>query len=200
MSLFSQLEEIQWKQLQHDEKYHKDIWLLNVQQRITHMVLHLSKYSTKITLSVFEKDHKELEKTLIDALIITVSSFNIFNTLISQSALSNDFHQLNTIDDLSNNLYQRHQAENIDNAIQLSIKLASEVGKMCKAVESLDHLESFNYKETIIDCLSKSFLTLLVLAKSNNIVELASLIENRLYEVEKKNIFFNRLGNYKSGY
>lgn len=62
MSLFSQLEELQWKQLQHDEKYHKDIWLLNVQQRITHMTLHLAKYSAKLSVSAFENNEIEFKK------------------------------------------------------------------------------------------------------------------------------------------
>ena len=87
MSLLSQLEEIQWKQLQHDETYHKDIWLLTVQQRITHMVLHLSKYSAKLTVAAFKEDCNVLRKTVIDALIIVFSSSNIFNKLLCDIAL-----------------------------------------------------------------------------------------------------------------
>ncbi|VVN18790.1 hypothetical protein [Pseudomonas fluorescens] len=200
MSLLSQLEELQWKQLQHDEKYHKEIWVLNVQQRITHMVLHLSKYSAKLTLSALEHNIEELKKATIDSLIIVTSSTNIFNKLLSDFAVDQSEKDLSDINALASKLLKEESFDGYEPNISMAIKVNSLTGRMCKAVESLDHLEAYPFKETLLDSLASIFRILLALACHLRIGKIEEPIENRLYSVEKNNIFFSRLGNYKSGY
>ncbi|MHC8346203.1 hypothetical protein [Pseudomonas sp. RT6P73] len=200
MSLLSQLEELQWKQLQHDEKYHKEIWILNVQQRITHMVLHLSKYSAQLTLSALENNIDDLKKSTIDSLIIVTSSTNIFNKLLSEISISESERELKNIDSLASYILQVEEFHGYEPIIAMAIKINSLTGKMCKAVESLDHLEAYPFKESLLSSLATAFRTLLALACHLKIENIEHPISERLYAVEKNNIFFNRLGNYKTGY
>lgn len=201
MSLFSQLEELQWKQLQHDEKYHKDIWLLSVQQRITHMTLHLAKYSAKLTVAAIDKDVDEFKKTVIDCLIIIISSANIFNSRIYDIAISEQEQKLETLTDLANLLIDTEQLNAGESELlDFSKRITFNVGKMCKAVESLDHLEPFPFRQSITECLGLCFRVSLASLYTLTDEKLETLFSNRLIPVERKNIFFNRLGNYESGY
>lgn len=199
MSLLSQLEEIQWKQLQHDETYHKDIWLLTVQQRITHMVLHLSKYSSKLTIAAFKEDSEVLQKTVIDALIIVFSSSNIFNKLLCEIALSPLEADATEINKLAEYLYKSQKFDHFNPATSLSLSVLEQTGKMCKVVESLDHLESVEFRGSIIDSLISLFRNLLAFAYYIGIDDIALRIGNRLFQVEKNNPYFKRLKNYNSG-
>ncbi|MDT1023390.1 MULTISPECIES: hypothetical protein [Pseudomonas aeruginosa group] len=201
MSLFSQLEELQWKQLQHDEKYHKDIWLLNVQQRITHMTLHLAKYSAKLSVSAFENNEIEFKKTIVDCLIIVFSSANIFNSRIYDISLNEQEKDFPDIKSLANYLANSERIKSSNDRLgDFSKAFSIQTGIMCKAAESLDHLEPFPFRQTITESLGKLFKTSLTALYCLTDQDLESLFSERLVAVERKNIFFNRLGNYETGY
>lgn len=200
MSLFNQLEDMQWKQLRHDENYHKEIWLLTVQQRITHMTLHLSKYGSKIIRAAFSEDTETLKKIAIDALIIVFSSANIFNAIIPKFALSKDELAEINLAALAQKKYNNYDFKNADPKVLLALDISDCTGRMCKTVESLDHLEIVNYRDDILDNLSGLFSTLLAMCYSLDEVDIAENIKNRLYAVEQKNPYFKRLGNYQTGY
>lgn len=200
MSLFNQLEEMQWKQLRHDENYHKEIWLLTVQQRITHMTLHLSKYGSKIIRAAFSEDSDTLKKIAIDALIIVFSSANIFNAILPKLALSEEELDEKNITSLAQRIFNKYNFKNIDPKVFLALDILDCTGKLCKTVESLDHLEIVNYRESILENLSTLFSTLLALCYSAGEMDIADHIQNRLYSVEQKNPYFKRLGNYQTGY
>ncbi|WP_339489451.1 hypothetical protein [Pseudomonas sp. EL_65y_Pfl2_R95] len=201
MSLFSQLEELQWKQLQHDEKYHKDIWLLTVQQRITHMVLHLAKYSAKLTVSAFEKNENEFKTTIVDCLIILLSSANIFNSRIYDISLSEQEKDFPDIKSLAGYLMKAdYDKSSSDKLNYLSRAITIQVGAMCKAAESLDHLEPYPFRQTLVDSIGRLFKISLAALYMSTDEDLDALFTKRLIAVEKKNIFFNRLGNYETGY
>lgn len=191
---------MQWKQLRHDENYHKEIWLLTVQQRITHMTLHLSKYSAKITISAFEDDTDTLRKTTIDALIISFSSANIFSVPLSKFALSDENRNLSNINELSENLFKPYKSANKNISTQLSLEILRNTGMLCKFVESLDHLETLDYRGKILESLAAVFRLLLALCYCMDIKDIENKISDRLYTLESKNIFFNMLGNYQKGY
>ncbi|WP_349971933.1 hypothetical protein [Pseudomonas caspiana] len=200
MPLFSQLEEMQWKQLQHDEAYHKEIWLLTVQQRITHMTLHMSKYSSKLTIAAFERDSETLKKTAIDALIIAFSCANIFSKLLSKFALPESFSSQESIDSAAEKIFHSYDFYSSDPDTKITLEILGCTGRMCKLVESLDHLETLEYREGILDNIASIFKALLALCYSSDMRDIPEKIANRLYEVESKNYFFNKLGNYKKGY
>ncbi|MBF8708116.1 hypothetical protein IR016_15090 [Pseudomonas putida] len=200
MSLLSQLEELQWKQLQHDEMYHKDIWILTVQQRVTHMALHLSKYSSKIIRAAFDKDEALMQKTVIDSLIITFSAANIFDALLGDMAFSEVDEYKHNLQSISRHLYHSIISNESDPEISLALNISDSTGNICKIVESLDHLENLLFRESLIACLVKLLKNLLALCYTFEINDIPERICERLYKVEQKKSFFKRMGNYKTGY
>jgi len=200
MSLFSQLEELQWKQLQHDEKYHKDIWLLPVQQRITHMVLHLAKYNAQLSVAAFENNSDAFKKSIVDSLIIIISACNIFNSRIFDIALSDSEKECSDIRDLVKTIISSQPNDTRNDLYYLSHQMTLHIGKMCKATESLDHLESYPFRQSLIESLGKVFRTAITSLYSITDEDIQSIFSKRLIGVEKKNMFFSRLGNYDSGY
>jgi hypothetical protein len=164
------------------------------------MVLHLSKYSSKLTVAALKEDKDVLQKTVVDALIIVFSSSNIFNKLLCETAIYEAEIGFEDINHLARSLYQVERVDHYNPAVTLSVQVLEQTGKMCKVVESLDHLESVDFREALIDSLVSLFRNLLALAHHVEIEDIAARIENRLFEVEKKNPYFKRLANYKSGF
>lgn len=195
MPISDELMNLQWKQLQHDENYHKDIWLLTVHHRVNHMVLHFAKYSGQLAQANFTKDTRLFSKSCLDTVIIAMSLANILNVNLSSELSSYD--ECETIDNLSNKLSTEHEYS-IDS---ITRETAILVGKLAKAAESVDHLEKFEFRET----LSSLVVDLFKVAVSGcSLIEtpqgIQKSIEDRMLTVEKKSMFFKQLGNYKDGY
>lgn len=199
MTLQEQLELFQWKQLKHDELYHKEISLLNVQDRIKHMVLHLSKYGAKLVLYAYENQSQEYQNTLIDGLIISTSTLNTLNMNSASFLIGYEDSKLLTLQELAIQLFKIELSGTLD-IEPFNRNYLISVGKMCKTTESMDHLEPIPFRESLIKetkFLFKQHLAILSQTADKPIIE---LVENRLMSVEQKNIFFNRLGNYAGDY
>ena len=193
MSLVKILEELQWKQLLHDERYHKDIWILCVQNRAKHMILHLNKYSGKLFEALREKDNDKLCSHVVDAFIINFSYANIF-----QIPIYKKYENMSNINDF-NALIKSHKS--IDsNITDILIDYTIAVGKMAKTIESLDHIEQHNYRSNLNEYVFNIFEILLKLSAYLDIKDIEMIIEKRLFYVESKNMNFHRFGNYSSGY
>lgn len=197
MSLIKNLNELQWKQLQHDKLYHADIWVLPVQQRLKHMILHLAKYSARLSVSAFcrARDNGDHEAIIKDIFIISISSLNILNKSLS-SIIVDDW---GCPDDVNlGDLYRLVPQAGIDKSDISSIALncAKNSADLCKAIEATDHFEDFSYRAVILNSVINFIrLSFLVLGE-----DIEQKVEDRLYEVEKRNIYFDKLGNYKEGY
>ncbi len=160
------------------------------------MTLHLSKYSSKIVKSAFTEDSDVLKKSLIDTVIIIFSSANIFNHSIG-SKYSKNFDSIQSVGESVLNSFPTGK-HNI--LLSLAVEISSTTGNMCKAVESLDHLEPYAFRESLLDSLHSLFELSLALACIVGVENIPEKISDRLYAVEKKNLFFDELGNYKEGY
>lgn len=200
MSLFDQLKEMQWKQLQHDEKYHKEIWLLDVQRRTTHMVLHFAKYSAKINSAVYLEDREGLIKCLVDMLVIATSTANIFNAKIYDVALSDSEKRCADVMALASEILESLEINGSGVELEISMKINGVIADMCKTAEALDHLESLSFRSSIIDCSARLFRYSLAFLCLVGVEDVLASISDRLVMVEKKNFFFDKLGNYISGY
>lgn len=195
MPISSELINLQWKQLQHDQNYHRDIWLLTVHHRVNHMVLHFAKYSGQLVQASFEKDMKLFSRSCIDTLVIATSLANILNVNLSEEF--SEHSELESIDDLSKQLSLNSQLS-ID-VVAREVPIV--VGKLAKAAESIDHLEQFDFREVLSSLVLDVFkLALSGCSFINNEQSILSRIENRILSVEKKSIFFQKLGNYREGY
>ncbi|WEV50095.1 hypothetical protein OZX61_12080 (plasmid) [Acinetobacter sp. ESL0695] len=194
MSLVEIFDELQWKQKQHDKRYHEDIWILSVQNRAKHMILHLNKYSGKFFESLRENNLEKLEGHVIDAMIINFSYANIF-----QVPISRNYEKKININDL-NQLINSFKTTNNKHILDMVIDFAISVGKMSKTIESLDHVEQHNYRENLNQYVFDIQDTLFSVCAYLTLSDIEKKIEKRLYSVESKNMSFKRLGNYSSGY
>ncbi|WP_028672392.1 hypothetical protein [Saccharospirillum impatiens] len=162
---------------------------------IKHMILHIAKYSSKIVVSNAEGDVTGVTRSLVDSFIISVASLNILNTSLSTyiiDELGLDAKDLNGVG----------AAFKEPIAHSAPIAIAKETAALCKAIESTDHFEIYtkNSREVILSAYKN--IAQIALAELTNLdfLDIESEIEDRLYNVEQKNIHFQFLGNYRDGY
>jgi hypothetical protein len=123
------LRTLQYEQQQHDEIAHRDVLSLPLDRRITHMVLHFSKYTGRL-LSEEGRQTTRIERILVDTAIICLASANALGVRLA--------------DQMTCEVAERPQGVLSE---WLGIRLAVEAGRMAKACESLDHVEDLPYRE-----------------------------------------------------
>lgn len=159
---------LQWQQFEHDEKYHREIARLTVQDRLKHMALHFAKYAGLLA----DAPHDQaVERLVTDILVIAISSANILNLRLA------DQHNL-----------LRAPRENSSFAAAIAIA----AGRMAAACEKMDHLEAFPFRERI----SEAVLDLLSQALSYAEAmgwSVENMVAARLEPVKEKSIFHGKL-------
>jgi hypothetical protein len=198
MSLSEQLTHLQWKQLQHDERYHKDIWLLKVDQRLKHMTLHFAKYSGKLAAAAFDDDRPACTAILVDTLIIALSTSNILSLNLALHFAEYHPH-CHSVDDLGRRLLDQKHKE-FGSLSHIDRRLSIVTGKMAKACEALDHLEAFDYRESLNTAVADIVELSLAALKLLDCQKIEQALAERLASVERKSMFFEKLGNYAGGY
>jgi hypothetical protein len=108
---------IDWQrdQYDHDMRYHFDVLSLHKNDRLKHYALHFAKYTGRIARG--EKEEKEIEQTLVDALLVSLSA--------------------------ANGLHQKLRYEARSEEDDFLIALADASGRICDAAEKIDHQEPF---------------------------------------------------------
>lgn len=162
------LDRLQWQQFEHDEKYHREIARLTVQDRLKHMALHFAKYAGNLAEGPQEETVK---RVVTDIIVIGVSSANVLNLRLS---------------DRHNTLRAR------DASVDLTAAITIAAGRMAAACEKMDHLEAFPFRERI----SEAVLDLLSQALSYADArgwDVPELVAARLQPVKEKSIFYGRL-------
>lgn len=171
MALQSDLMQLQIDQLQHDEKYAREITYLNIHNRLVHMVLHLAKYNAKIIV--------DNAIAVIDSFIICTSMANFLNIRIS------DYFDCNyqTVPELCESLKTDWPT--------LHKRFAMSVGSFAKITESLDHLEAVPYRKLLTEELKEMFSVILALAHFHGL-DLENNIKTRRETVQSRSIFHDR--------
>lgn len=162
------LDRLQWQQFDHDEKYHREIARLTVQDRLKHMALHFAKYAGSLADAPQELAVKRL---VTDIVVIAISSANILNLRLSD--------QHNTL---------RDGREELSFAAAITIA----AGRMAAACEKMDHLEAFPFRERISESVLELLSRTLAFAEAQgwNIEE---MVIRRLQTVKEKSIFYGKL-------
>lgn len=206
MSVTKKLEVLENKQMFHDERYHKDIWLsLSTQGKARHMAAHIGKYSGQLLDNIRNQSDEKIRKDIIDSLIINLSFSNIFISLLSKT-LDESLLKSESFGALRDAVAKKYFSEKgyVYPSETLGLDLAMDMcilsGKILKTVESLDHIEILNYRERFNGYTLDLFEIIMSMCYVYQIVEIENLIEKRLYEVELKNPRFGVFGNYKDGY
>ncbi|MEO1969122.1 MAG: hypothetical protein ABGW87_10470 [Sphingomonadaceae bacterium] len=119
---------VQFAQFEHDEKYHREISRLSMQDRLRHMALHFAKYAGRLHDG---PDDEVIKQTAIDSLIIAISCANILNRDVSGIAG-----------------LQIRQGEGFEHFARM---LTVAAGKMAAACERIDHLEDFPFRSAITE-------------------------------------------------
>lgn len=206
MSAFKILKELEFKQLQHDNCYHKDIWVLNTQDKARHMAAHIGKYCGQLLEAIrINQDEETIKKKLIDSLIINFSYANIFLCLVSEQLRRSSVTDQSSLDQLihlvgQDYISQQKYEESANCCLELAMDLCIISGKVLKTVESMDHMESHPYRENFESYSLSIFKILSALCRKYEIKEIDKAIADRLFAVEEKNPYFSDLGNYKKGY
>lgn len=185
----AELFELQLEQFHHDEKYHREIARLTVQHRLSHMVMHLSKY-----LGLFandaDVDDQRLNRAITDSIVIGLSTANILNVRLADQLLTADQHAL-TLSAVCKHIASQVGGDSFDRDLFVK-KMAIAVGRMAKGCESVDHLEAFPFREAITDGLIDAMKVLLATAAVRGI-DVATSVRARLRGVKSKSIFHGHL-------
>lgn len=160
---------VQLAQFKHDEKYHREISRLTVQDRLRHMALHFAKYAGRLQEDCADLTFKRMAT---DALIIAISSANTLNIDLTAKGL----------DRVSSNATRE----------AFTKRLAIAAGRMAGACERLDHLEDFPFRAAITAEVLSILSACIDLFDAEG-WELAEERENRLAPVKAKSIFHGKI-------
>ena len=192
-SVHKQLLTLQWAQLRHDEAYHKDIVILPLAHRITHMALHNAKYTAYFFSALESNDPTPLRRTLTDAFVIAVATANALNQDLGHD-LEPEIGNANSLTELGASLADRLPRDQGD-PLWLVRTFAKHNGRLAKACESLDHIEALPFRETMKNANLELFKTVLAETSARGL-DVAQLYQSRMREVESRSIFD---GHYSAG-
>jgi len=159
---------VQIAQFDHDEKYHREISRLTVQDRLRHMSLHFAKYAGRLWE---ENGDDERQKTVIDSLIIAVSTANILNINLATASIP-----------ASSNCGDTTFAR----------RLSVAAGRFAGACERLDHLEDVPYRKILSAEMLAILGACLDAARAEGWCPVSEM-RDRLRPIKAKSIFFGKL-------
>lgn len=184
VSVANELLMLQKSQLAHDEIAHKDILCLPVQARIKHMVLHFAKYTGHFLEAKENQQLEVLKSTVVDAWIIALASSNMLNLHLSKELHVKDF-QCSSLQGLGHIILNKSSFANQDPYDVAIFGLGKITGRMAKACESLDHMERFDSRGVLDQCILEA-VGLLIALSSLLQLNLPRLVCERWKKVESK--------------
>lgn len=180
--------DLQWTQLAHDERYHKDVVTMPLGERVKHMALHMAKYVGYLA-EIEGDDEERVARILTDAFIITLATANTLNQDLGRdlgdaAAGVADLDQLAAA--VGSDLGQ-------DNSVGGLLRpFARHAGALAKACESLDHMEAFPFRTAMRDS-NLALFKLVVAAGAARALPLEQRYRERLRVVEERSIFDRHL-------
>lgn len=182
-----QLLSLQWAQLKHDERYHKDIALLPVSERMKHFALHMAKYVGHIAEAVENGDDALLQRTLVDAFIISLASANTLELDLGKALSNRCDSPTKNLQKLGVQLASSLQRPTGD-ASWLLRMMGRCTGRLAKACESLDHVEDYPSRATMLDS-TRDLFELLLIEASLRGIDLRERAAERTQNIEAKHLF-----------
>jgi len=179
MSMIDQFSELQTEQQRHDDLAHRDILCLPVQDRIRHMVLHFAKYCGHLADIQNVYNEARFTSTLVDTTIICLASANSLSIKLADSIQD----QVSRSDRTTKFRAQAGISQEL--STEFFVQLSKVTGTMAKACESLDHLESFDYRGTLErGVITIASLSAMVADRAG--IELPTLVRARWERIERK--------------
>lgn len=177
MNAASQILELQRHQNRHDAAYHPDIMFLDTASRMKHMTLHHAKYTARFLMADEDGDDGLFARTLTDAAIISVATANIFAQDL-RKVFQGEAAKNNTLLELGRKLAQTPKTD-----LRFVRRYIEQTGAMAKTCESLDHLEDFPFRKTLLAA-NETMFSLLVETAAERHLDLAHLYRQRLQDIE----------------
>lgn len=182
--------DLQKRQNDHDKHHHPDIYNTSYPARMNHYVLHFSKYVGRLSRDYETKSdaQEELNRTLADCFIVALASANTLNLDLrneleyQQEGQPKDISQWcedSAIDDGPDGIFELQE--------WLFANMAKPTGRMSNAMESLDHMESMDVRQSLENGTIEIVSDLLT-TSSHLDVDLVELTENRWDEIEQDSI------------
>jgi hypothetical protein len=186
-SIKSRILGLQWVQQRHDDRYHRDIVILSIGQRMQHYTLHLAKYGGQLVGAIDAKNTELRSRLMIDAFIIILASANTLNLSLGDAVNSfNTKEQTSLL--MAGQRFATELGYDFDDDTWLIKEFARYVGSLAKACESLDHLETFPSRDAMCVALVSMFKLALADACLQNL-NLEECVAKRLSGIESKHIF-----------
>lgn len=160
---------LQWEQFQHDEKYHREIARLTVQDRLKHMALHIAKYAGG--LAEVGDDSDRAARLATDTFIIAMSTANILNVRLADR-----------LDE-----FDRPRGE-----VSFATVVVILAGRMAAACEKMDHLEAYPFRERITEAVLQLLAECLAWLDGLGF-DWLMLVDRRLQSAKEKSIFYGKL-------
>jgi hypothetical protein len=176
---------MQWRQLNHDELYHREIARLSVGDKMKHMTLHLSKYLGNLVEAVEAHDACCIEHQIVDAVIIITAAANTVNLNVAQS-LGPIVDQVGSLSELGLSLPSDRRRNDPEG--WLVKQLAIKIGRLAKACESLDHVEAYPFRERMQECLLDLY-KLIISEAALRQLDIEARIEGRLDSIRSRHVF-----------
>lgn len=170
------------EQREHDERAHRDVYYLSYPRRLTHLTLHLAKYSGRLAGSGAKPEL--VSRTLVDSFIIALSAAELLRLDIPASLLVKGIEpdEVTGLEQLGG-LLARGYPESTSVVDWYFRQLATHAGRLAKALESLDHLERLEYRRMMEESVAEVLIASLV-AASGLRLDLAKLARERWMEFE----------------
>ncbi len=184
----SYLLNLQWTQLAHDERYHKDVVIMPLGERVKHMALHMAKYSGYLA-EIDVDDQERVARILADAFIITLATANTLNQDLGVD-LGDGASDVTDLARLADVVGSDLGSDN--SVAGLLRPFARHAGALAKACESLDHMETFPFRAAMRDS-NLALFKLVVAAGAARSIPLEQRYRERLRVVEERSIFDRHL-------
>lgn len=162
---------LQEKQIEHDQKYHRDIFFLNYQDRFKHMVMHYGKYSGRFAYLI--KTHSDsslinndVRRTLVDCFIIVLSVADLLQLKLDEKIKEKlGIEREISVNELSTSLREASPDlfafldgdDDMSKLLNLLLEFTTIAGNMLKIGEDLDHMVGFernSIRDKTLDLLS----------------------------------------------
>jgi hypothetical protein len=183
--LSDKLLHMQWRQLNHDQLYHREIARLSVGDKMKHMTLHLSKYLGNLVEAAEANDNPRIEREIVDAVIIVTAAANTVNLNFAR-ALGAIVDQAGSFRELG--LSVSSEGRSGDPYRWLINQLAIKIGRLAKATESLDHVEAYPFRERMQEYLIDLYKILISEAALRQL-DIEARIEGRLDSIRSRHVF-----------
>ncbi|MEP1231287.1 MAG: hypothetical protein ABJG88_11475 [Litorimonas sp.] len=173
---------LQRTQLSHDKEYHPDILCLDTTKRVIHMSLHNAKYAARFVAANEDSDENLHAKTLTDAFVISIATANalVFDL---RKCLPDDLSTLDNISSLGTEIRKKQGSNQTFHR-----RYAEQVGQMAKACESLDHLETYPFREKLTEA-NNAIFQLILSDAANRDIDIEKEYKARLSQVEANSPF-----------